>query len=309
VRYKQNRAQHDQEFGMMLVVGAPGDLGTAICRRLRDKGLSVRGLVRTTSDPDRVSYLQALGVTAFQGDLRDRAALEAACQDVQAVITTATITRSRQPGDTIQNVDQAGQIHLVEAARAAGVRHFIYISCSRNPTSDSPLTTAKRAVEQHLVQSGMTYTIVKPSYFMETWLSPVFGFDYANAKATIYGAGYNKLNWISRSDVAAFAVAALDNPAERNATLQLGGPEALSPLEVVRLFECATRKTFEIRYVSEETLHQQQAQAVDSVRLSTVALMLDYARGDVIDMKDALRAFPIRLLSVADYARHVLMTA
>jgi uncharacterized protein YbjT (DUF2867 family) len=123
------------------------------------------------------------------------------------------------------------------------------------------------------------------------------------------GAGNNRLNWISRSDVAAFAVAALDNPAARCATLELGGPEALSPLEVVRIFECAPGKPFETQYVPEEALHQQQAQVVDSVRLSVVALMPDYAKGDVIGMKDALRAFPIRLLSVADYARHVLMSA
>jgi uncharacterized protein YbjT (DUF2867 family) len=294
---------------MMLVVGATGDLGTAICRRLRDRGLSVRGLVRTTSDPARVSYLQALGVAAVQGNLRDRATLDAACQDVRAVITTATITRSRQPDDTIQNVDQAGQISLVESARAAAVRHFIYISCSRNLATDSPLSTAKRAVERQLMQSGMTYTILQPSYFMEVWLSPIFGFDYANAKATIYGAGNNRLNWISRSDVAAFAVAALDNPAAHCATLELGGPEALSPLEVVRIFECATGRPFETQHVSEEALHQQQAQIVDSVRLSVVALMLDYAKGDMIGMKDVLRPFPIRLLSVADYARHVLMSA
>jgi hypothetical protein len=72
---------------------------------------------------------------------------------------------------------------------------------------------------------------------------------------------------------------------------------------------CATGKPFETQHVSEEALHQQQAQVVDSVRVSAVALMLDYAKGDAIDVKDALRAFPIRLLSVADYARHVLMSA
>lgn len=294
---------------MILVVGATGDLGTAICRRLRDKGLAVRGLVRTTSDPAKVSYLHSLGVKTVQGNLKDRATLDAACQAVQTVITTATITQSRQPGDTIQNVDHAGQINLVDAAQAAGVHHFVYLSYSKNLDTNSPLTTAKRSVEQQVIQSCMNYTILRPSCFMEVWLSPVVGFDYTNAKATIYGAGNNKLSWISRGDVATFAVAALDNPAACNAILELGGPEALSPLDVVRIFEETMGKPFEVQFVPEEILRAQKAQSTDTVQQSFSALMLDYAKGDVIAMKDVLRAFPFRLLSVTEYARHALMSA
>jgi NADH dehydrogenase len=292
---------------MLLVVGATGDLGTAICRRLRDKGLTVRGLARTTSDPARVSYLRRLGVETARGDLKDRATLEAACQGVETVIMTASIAQSTQPDDTIQKVDQAGQVNLVDAAQAAGVRRFIYISYSKRMNTASPLTAARRTVEQRLMRSGLTYTILRPSFFMEVWLSPLVGFDYLHAKATIYGCGSNKLSWISRGDVAAFTVAALDNPAARNAILELGGPEALSPLEVVRIFERETGKPFEAQYVPEEVLRTQQAQAADSAQQSFAGLMLDYAKGDVIDMKDVLRAFSIRLLSVAEYACHVLV--
>jgi uncharacterized protein YbjT (DUF2867 family) len=292
---------------MLLVVGATGDLGAAICRRLRDKGLPVRGLVRTTSDPARVSDLQLLGVDTVQGNLKDRASLDAACQGVATVITTATITRSRQPGDTIQNVDQAGQLSLVDAAQAAGVSQVIYVSYSKNIDTDSPLTSAKRTVEQHLMHSGLTYTILRPSSFMEVWLSPMVGFDYPHAKATIYGTGQHKLSWISRGDVAAFTVAALENPAACNAILELGGPEALSPLEVVRIFEEATGTLFEVQHVPEAALRAQRAHAADSVQESFAALMLDYAKGDVIDMHDVLQAFSIRLLSVAEYARYILI--
>ena len=50
-----------------------------------------------------------------------------------------------------------------------------------------PLQSAKRDVEQHLRESGMNYTILQPSFFMEVWLSPALGFDAANATAQIYG--------------------------------------------------------------------------------------------------------------------------
>jgi uncharacterized protein YbjT (DUF2867 family) len=292
---------------MLLVVGATGDLGTAICRRLRDKGRPVRGLVRVTSDPAKVSYLESLGVEIVQGNLKDRKSLDAACKGVETVISTATITRSRQPDDTIQNVDQDGQINLVDAAQAAGVSHFIYTSYSQNLDTDSPLTTAKRTVEQHLMRSGMTYTILRPACFMELWLSPIVGFDYHNAKATIYGAGHNRLSWISRGDVAAFAVAALDNPAARNAVLELGGPAALSPLEVVDIFERTAHRSFAVQHVSEEMLRAQKTQAADSVQQSFSALMIDYTKGDVIDMKAILQTFPMTLLSVEEYAHHVLV--
>jgi NADH dehydrogenase len=88
-----------------------------------------------------------------------------------------------------------------------------------------PLQDAKRAVETRLRESGLTYTILQPTYFVEAWLSPGVGFDYPNRKATIYGTGENPISWISYADVARFAVACLDNPASRNATLELGGPE------------------------------------------------------------------------------------
>lgn len=291
---------------MILVVGATGDLGTAICRRLRDKGLHVRGLVRPTSDPAKVDYLHELGVETITGNLQDRASLDPACRNVEKVISTATITLSRQPGDTIQNVDQNGQLNLVDAAKAAGVKHFVYISYSKNLNTPCPLSTAKRTVEQALIDSGMTYTILRPGCFMEVWLSPVVGFDYPNAKVTIYGDGNQKLSWISRGDVAAFAVLSLDHPAAHNAALELGGPEALSPHEAIRIFESACGKTFEKQYVPEEALHAQREQATDSVAQSFAALMVDTARGDIIDMHDMTERFPIRLLSVEEYARRVV---
>lgn len=294
---------------MILVVGATGELGRDICQGLRDKGHAVTGLIRSTSDPQKVQSLINMGVKVVKGNLKDRASLDAACRGVDDVISTATITASRQPDDTIQNVDQEGQLNLVDAARAAGVKHFIYTSYSKNLNTDCPLTTAKRAVENHVIRSGMAYTILRPSCFMEMWLSPIVGFDYPNAKATIYGEGKARLSWISRRDVARFAIGSLDNPAARNAILELGGSEALSPLEVVHIFERTGHKTFEVQHVSEEAIRAQRAQATDSVQQSFAALMLDCTKGDVVDMTPVLRHFPVKLMSVAEYAHHVMVSA
>ena len=129
-------------------------------------------------------------------------------------------------------------------------------------------------------------------------------FDPAHATAQIYGGGHNKISWISFQDVAKFAVAALDQPRTENAVIKLGGPDALSPLEVVRLAEQALGKTVVVQHVPEEALRAQHDAATDSLQQSFAALMLYYASGETIDMTETLRALPVRhLKSVSEYLR------
>lgn len=292
-------------MSLNLVVGATGMVGSEVCRRLTAAGKAVRALVRTSSDPDKVSKLRAMGVETVQGDLRDRASLGAACKGVEAVITTASsMPFAYKPGENdIRTTDLEGEISLIDAAKAAKVRQFIYTSSSGNLDLDFPIRNAKRAVEQHLKESGMTYTILRPSFFMEVWLSPACGFDPANAKAAIYGDGSKPLSMIAVGDVAAFAVASLENVAARNATLELGGPEALTPLQIVKVFEQAHGRTFEVQFVPAEALAAQQNAATDPMQQSFSGLMRCYAAGDPIDMRETLKAFPMRLTSVEEFAR------
>ena len=225
---------------MNLIVGATGMVGTEICRLLALAGKPVRALVRATSDPAKVEKLKTLGASVVQGDLRDAASLKAACQGVKAVITTASsMPFAYNPSDnTPHTTDRDGNLSLVAAAREAGVQQLVYTSFPPMPAS-FPLQDAKRAVEERLRGSGLTYTILQPTYFTEIWLSPAVGFDAANRKAVIYGTGENPISWMSLLDVAQFAVASLDNPAARNATLELGGPRGISPSDVVKIFEQA----------------------------------------------------------------------
>jgi hypothetical protein len=66
---------------------------------------------------------------------------------------------------------------------------------------------------------------------MEMWLTPIAGFDDFNHRATVYGTGHQKVSWLSFYDVARFALMCIDNADARNATFELGGPEALTPLD------------------------------------------------------------------------------
>ena len=220
---------------MILVVGATGLVGSDICRRLAARGDSVRALVRPSADPARVLALHDAGVETLEGDLRDRVSLEAACRDVSAVIeTAAAMPFSFVPGiNDIRTTDIAGVESLFAAAETAGVTHAVYLSFSGQIDLDFPLRNAKRRIEERLRQSGLTHTILRPSFFMEAWLGPAVGFDAANATAVVYGDGTMPVSWVSSGDVAELTVRCLRNPAARDATIEMGGPEALPPLEVV----------------------------------------------------------------------------
>jgi len=292
---------------MNLIIGATGMVGSEICRLLSAAGKPTRALVRPTSDPEKVEQLKRLGVTLIQGDLRDAASLKAACQGVRAVITTASsMPFAYQPGvNSPQITDQDGYLSLVAAAEEAGVQQFIYTSVPPS-VIDFPLQNAKSAVEKGLRASGLTYTILQPTYFTDVWLSPAVGFDFPNRKAALYGSGENPISWISFLDVAQFAVACIGKPAAYNATLPLGGPEAISPLGVVKLFEKAGGQPFEVTLVPVEALQAQLAGATDPMQQSFVGLMINYASTGAIEMAATLKTFPLKLRTVEEYAKSVM---
>ena len=285
---------------MILVVGATGMVGSEICRLLASQGMPVRAMVRESSEPAKVNRLKDLGAKIVKGTLCDPNSLKAACQGVEAVIcTVSAMPFCYKPGvNDIQSVDLEGVNNLIDAAKASGVKQFIYTSFSGNLDRDFPLRNAKRAVEKHLKESGLVYTILRPSMFMEVWLSPAVGFDAANAKASIYGTGDQPIAWITTPDVARFAVESLTNPAARNAMLELGGPQNLSPHQVIKLYEAAKGKTFEVTHVPPEALQGQYDGAADPMQKSFIGLMLCYAAGDPIEMAGTQKAFGFPLTPV-----------
>ncbi len=293
---------------MTLVVGATGFLGLEICRRLAAAGKPFRAMARKTSDPAKKEALQKLGAEIVEGDLKDRQSLDRACDGVDAVISTSTSISSKQEGDSFQSVDLRGQKDLIDAAHRANVRRFVFISVATDFGLDAgnPLVEAKRAVEDHLRQSGMIYTILRPSCFMEIWLGPHLGFDPKNGKVTIYGSGKNKVSFISLYDVAQFAADALSNPAAANTEINLGGPEALSPLEIVSIFEERAKRSFEKQFVPEENLKARKAAATNPVELAFACLTQAVARGNVIDMDETSRKFSFHPRSVQEYAETVI---
>jgi uncharacterized protein YbjT (DUF2867 family) len=291
---------------MNLVVGATGVLGSEICAQLREKDKPVRGLVRPSSSPDRVEGLRDLAVELVTGDLTDRASLDAACRGVRSVFSTATAIQSRQEGNTLDRVDREGQANLVDAAAAAGVRRFVLISFRGTKEFDFPLQACKRETAERLKASGIPWTVIAASPFMEIWLGPHLGFDAANGRARVFGGGDAKISWVSYRDVAALAVAAAEGPETANRVIEVGGPEALSHNEVIRIFEEKSGRKFDVESVPEEALRGMKAAAKTPVEETFAGLMLFVAGGDAIDMRQMLQRYPRRMTTVREYADRVL---
>jgi uncharacterized protein YbjT (DUF2867 family) len=287
---------------MYVVAGATGFLGSEICRQLGAAGTPFRAVVRPTSDPAKVAALEALGAELVHADLKDRASLDAACAGATAVLSTVTSMLSQQPGDSVANVDRDGQINLVDAADAAGVERFAYFSFSRHIASDAPLANAKRDVERRLEASKLGYTILRPSFFMELAFTPMFGFDVANRKVVVYGSGENPISFVSLRDVAAFALGAMGADAASRRTFEVGGPEPLTQLQAIHVFEEVVGADLERQLVPEEALRAQLENATDPAQKSFAGLSLDFALGVPVDMTEALAAVPIPLTSVRSFA-------
>jgi uncharacterized protein YbjT (DUF2867 family) len=246
----------------VLVVGATGQLGAVVVGKLCARGIKVRALARPDS---AVAHLWTQGVELMHGDLCDASSLEKACRGVEYVVTTATAATPRRSADRINKVDGKGHRDLIDAARRAGVKQLIYTSVAQSPHDFRiPLVRMKRAAEQHLRASGLTHTIVRAAAFMDISFAmigsdlPIIGStsptverpfwftrwffqrvrrDIERGRVSVAGDGRVRHSFISIDDVSEYLVRSVNAPVARNKTFDVGGPEALSILDVVGIYE------------------------------------------------------------------------
>jgi NADH dehydrogenase len=212
-------------------------LGSAVTRRHLEQGKPVRALSRT---PAKLTGLKAMGAEVVQGDLRDPDSLRRACRDVTHVVASAHSFLGRG-GERSALVDDKGHRDLIDAAQAAGVAHFIYVSVyGASPDHPAAFIRYKYGVEQYLKASGLPFTIVRPTAFLETHAYEFIGKTVLEqGKASLFGQGTGRLNFVSVEDVAQFILQVWDDPRVAGQTLDIGGPASnnLTNNEVVAMFE------------------------------------------------------------------------
>ncbi len=215
---------------MIAIAGGTGRLGAELAARLVERGLQVRILAR---DPSRVPEPLRGRTEVVRADVRDPATLAVALEGADTVVSA--ITGFGGPGAAgARAVDGDGNIALIDAAEAAGARHFVLLSV-RSAAPDAPvrLFREKHRAEQRLGASRMTGTIIRPTAYMETWLD-LMGLPLVTTGRTrIFGRGRNPMNFVSASDVAAIAELALTDPSLQGTVIDAIGPENLTMNELV----------------------------------------------------------------------------
>lgn len=293
----------------VLVVGATGQVGSVIALALARAQDNVHALIRRGNENPKARTLADAGVSIVTGDLTHAESLASACAGMDVVITTAT-SMPTNADDGLRRVDLEGTLALIEAAEHARVQRFIYTSYSGNLRVDSPLQTAKRTCEQRLLDSKMDVVILRPTYFMEVWLGPHLGIDLTSGQARIYGSGENKGNYISAHDVAAFAIAAATRNQAGKHIVEIGGPEALSQLDAIKIIGEQAGREMQLTFIPTEALEQQYTSATDPLQKTFAALTVSYAKGDLIpDAATNAQKYGVRLTPLREVLKRQLAQA
>jgi len=232
---------------MILIVGGSGTLGKMLASRLLDAGHTVRVMTRT---PSKVAAGQTEGPDVVKGDLLDHDSLIRACQGADVVVTAAHSILGRGPNASV-HVDGAGQCRLIDAARAAGVRRFVYVSVHEPDPAyrQIPFFRIKHRVEQYLRESGLAWTILRPTAFMDLHAHVLIGEPIIKkGKVVLFGRGERPRNFVAASDVAEIAFRALTEPSCVGQTIDIGGPENFSSNEVVRIYERRTGRRAQVTH-------------------------------------------------------------
>jgi NADH dehydrogenase len=246
----------------ILVVGATGQLGTAVIDRLVSMGRPVRALVR----PGSPREFPASGVELAFGDLRDRESLDAACRGVATVVATANVVVPRSAGG-FADVEAVGYAHLCDACKAGGVQRIVLMSTVATPHDERvPTFRTKRQIEERILASGVAHSIFRGSLFMDDWFAlmgssiPLRGAKAATLRrpfwfargflamagtsieqrgiALVPGDGSTRHAFVALDDVASILAAAAAAPENGTSLVEnLGGPEVLSWNDVVVIYE------------------------------------------------------------------------
>jgi uncharacterized protein YbjT (DUF2867 family) len=217
---------------VLLLTGATGLVGSALLPRLTASGRPVRCLVR---DPRRLGA-ERVRVQLALGDLSDPPSFRNALRGVDTVVHLAAAIRD-QPGGSIEELNAVATWRMVQAARGAGVRRFVFFSAQGvSAHNRARFMRAKALAERAVAESGVPHTIFAPSIVYapgDVFLTLLERLALLPA-VPISGSGRALFQPIWAEDVADCVMAALERTdgAER---YELSGPDTLSYDAIVEL--------------------------------------------------------------------------
>ena len=216
----------------ILLAGATGYLGSHIAKRLARDAYDLRIIARS---PDKLAGQGIVAKDIFHAEITRPEMLKGCCSEIDTVISTVGITRQKD-GLTYLDVDYQANLNLLNEAREAGVRKFIYVSVlNGEKLRHLKICDAKERFVEQLEKSGLEYCVIRPNGFFSD-MAEFFAMAQ-QGRIYIFGSGDQKTNPIHGEDLATICVAAIEG---RDQTVRVGGPDTLTYNEIAHIaFEVA----------------------------------------------------------------------
>jgi uncharacterized protein YbjT (DUF2867 family) len=289
---------------MILVVGAAGALGREAVLRLLASGQRVRALTHRRWNGDGIQHPN---LEVIHGDLIDRASIVAACEGAEALLASAhsLLGTGRHSSHA---VDDVGHRTLIDVAKASGVQRVVYIS-ARGAAIDHPVDffRTKARIENYIKSSGLRFSILRPSAFMESHVHQLLGKPLLErGSTTIYGDGRNAINFVCAGDVAAFAVRALIDQRSEDGTLEIGSPYNMSKREVAATYLRLSGRPGKIRCVPTALMRLMRpiTRPFNPVLARLLAMSIwNDTTDQTFDLKALVKNHQVEFASIEDFVR------
>jgi uncharacterized protein YbjT (DUF2867 family) len=232
---------------LILVTGATGHQGGAALRHLRAAGFRIRAITRHPDSP-KAKALNGLGVEVVHGDLHDSGLLHAVLDGVDGVYSVQNWQEGAQ-----SEIEQGK--NLIDAAKQAGVNHLVYSSVgSADKNTGIPHFDSKYQIEQHLLASGIPYTIVRPVFFMENWLGMKDQIEQGQLALPLRPE--TRFQMIAVDDIGAFVTSAFEDSGKYQArVIEIAGAD-LSMTEIAADFSKAADRPVEYKQLPWDQFEQ-----------------------------------------------------
>jgi uncharacterized protein YbjT (DUF2867 family) len=250
---------------MILVTGAAGKTGNAVVKALAAKNAAVRALVRR---PEHIDALKQLGAAEVRvGSFEDGDAMTDAVTGIQAIYHIC-------PNVSPHEFDYARTV--AAAARARGVKRFVYHSVLHPQIEAMPHHWQKARVEQMLFAAGLDLTVLQPAAYMQNLLGSWRGIVEAGVFRIPYPAA-TRLSLVDVDDVAEVAAIVLTNEGHGGAIYELVGTAPLSQSEVAAMIGAVLHKTIRIELETVEAWEARvRAVGMGEYEARTLAAMFRY---------------------------------
>nr|AWT38715.1 hypothetical protein ycf39 [Licmophora sp.] len=216
----------------LLIIGGTGTLGRQIVLQALTKGYQVRCLVRNFR---KASFLKEWGVELVYGDLTKPETIPPCLKGITAIIDASTSRPNEL--DSLQKVDWEGKVYLIEAAKAANIKRFIFFSAQNvEQFLNIPLMKLKYGIERKLKESKIPYTIFRLTGFyqglIEQYAIPIL------ENLPIWVTNENMyVSYMDTQDIANFCLRSLQLPKTENQIFLLSGLKGWVSTEIISLCE------------------------------------------------------------------------